>query len=168
MKSIEIISFEDRYHEDFKTLSYEWLKKYGLLEPEDERILNNPKEVILNQGGHIFFAKYGEEVVGTVSLIKVDENTFEIAKFAVTETYQGLSIGKKLLEKCLQIAGDEKIQKIILYSNHALTSALALYKKFNFKEIPLDSRKYMESDLKMELNLALIEYDDPHEAISKM
>lgn len=153
MEKIVIIEFEEKYHEDLKRLSYEWLERYLLLEPEDIRILNNPKEVILDKGGYIFFAKYGEEVVGTVSLIRVDENVFEIAKLAVTEKYQGLKIGRMLIEKCLYVGKQKDAKRIILYTNHKLTAALELYKKFNFIEIPLVNNKYIESDLEMEFNL---------------
>jgi len=153
MGELKVIQYEERYHEDLKRLSYEWLEKYLLLEPEDERILNNPKEIILDNGGYVFFAKYDEKIVGTVSLIRVDENTFEIAKLAVTEKHQGLSIGNTLMEKCIFIAKQEKAKSIILYSNHILTSAIALYNKFGFKEIPVANNKYIESDLKMELKL---------------
>jgi hypothetical protein len=38
-------------------LTLEWLLKYDLLEPENEKIINNPKEFILSNGGYIFLAK---------------------------------------------------------------------------------------------------------------
>ncbi|MCJ7691612.1 MAG: GNAT family N-acetyltransferase [Clostridiaceae bacterium] len=153
MEKLIIVEYEEKYQDDLKRLSYEWLEKYLLLEPEDEKILNNPKEVVLDNGGYISFVKYGEEVVGTVSLIKVDKNTFELAKLAVTETHQGLGIGKMLIEKCLYIAKQKNANRIILYSNHILTSAIVLYKEFEFKETPIVNNKYIESDLKMELEL---------------
>ncbi|SNS97858.1 Ribosomal protein S18 acetylase RimI [Anaerovirgula multivorans] len=153
MNTIELIEFEEKYHNDFKRLSYEWLEKYVSVEPEDERILSNPKEVIIDKGGSVFLAKYGEEIVGTVSLIRVNDTTFEIAKLAVTEKYQGLGIGKKLMEHCLYVSRQKNTRKIILYTNHKLNSAIALYKKFNFIEVPIINNKYIESDLKMELYL---------------
>jgi ribosomal protein S18 acetylase RimI-like enzyme len=153
MQEIEIVEFENKYHDDLKRLSYEWLEKYALLEPEDERILKNPKEIVLDKGGYIFFAKCSEAAVGTVSLIRVDENTFELAKLAVSEPYQGLKIGILLMEKSLDVAKQQGAKKVILYSNHILTSAIELYKRFSFKEIPIINNKYVESDLKMELYL---------------
>jgi len=153
VQEIKIVEYEEKYHDNLKKLSYEWLEKYVSVEPEDEKILNNPKEVILDKGGFIFFAKYDEVVVGTVSLIRVDENTFELAKLAVTEKYQGLNIGRLLMEKCLYVSKEKNARNLILYTNHKLTSAIALYKKFEFKETPLVNNKYIESDLKMELKL---------------
>jgi N-acetylglutamate synthase-like GNAT family acetyltransferase len=123
-KQIEIIDFDDQYLSELKTLSYEWLRQYSLLEPEDERILCNPKEVILKKGGYIYFARYGKEIVGTVSLIKIDDATFELAKLAVTRQYRGHGIGRKLVEHCLEAAKKENIRKIILFTNHKLISAI--------------------------------------------
>lgn len=58
MSKVEIIEYKDKYYDDFKKLSYEWLEKYVFVKPEDEKILNNPRRVILDKDGHIFFAKF--------------------------------------------------------------------------------------------------------------
>lgn len=151
MNCIEIIDFENRYHEDFKRLSYEWLEKYVSVEPEDDKILNDPWGVVLNNGGYIFFAKYGEEIVGTVSLIKVDDGTFELAKLAVTEKYKGKKIGNALMEKCMQTAQKVNAKKLMLYTNRRLIPAIELYKKFGFNELSMINKKYIEADMKMEI-----------------
>ena len=149
-----IVPYDSEYKEDLKRLSYEWLEKYVSVEPEDERIINNPEEVVLNCGGFIFFAKYKNEIVGTVSLIKLDrQNAFELAKLAVTEKYQGLKIGRRLMEKCIEVAKLEGANKIIPYTNHKLTAAIELYKKFGFSFVSLEDDKYLEADLKMELEI---------------
>ncbi|MGK0469420.1 MAG: DNA-binding response OmpR family regulator [Clostridium sp.] len=61
-----------------------------------------------------------------------------------------------LMEKCLNVANQNSTKKIILYTNHILISAIALYKKYDFKEITLVNNKYIESDLKMELKYLII------------
>lgn len=153
MENVKIVEFEEKYHQKFKELSYEWLKKYDLLEPEDDRILNNPKKLILDEGGKIFFAKCDNEIVGTLSIVKVDDNTYELAKLGVTEKYQGLSIGKKLMEKCLLTAKEKNAKEIILFTNHKLDFAMKLYKKFGFVQVEFSENKYIESDIKMKLKL---------------
>ncbi|KAK5574955.1 hypothetical protein RB653_010210 [Dictyostelium firmibasis] len=151
--NVKIVNYQESYQQDFKKLSYEWLEKYVSVEPIDEEMLNNPKSFILDGGGHIFMATYGDnnETVGTVSLIRVDNNTFELAKLAVTEKYQGLKLGQNLMDHCLNVAKQQGANKVILYTNQKLTKAIGLYKKFGFIEIPLNNNKYIESDLKMEL-----------------
>ncbi len=152
-KNIEIIDYEERYHEEMKRLSYEWLEKYDLWEPEDDRIIDNARELILGKGGFIFFARFEDEIVGTVSLIKCDETTFELAKLAVTAKYQGLKIGSKLMGKCISRARESGADKLILCTNHRLTSAIALYGKSGFIEVDSGDIKYQEADIKMELML---------------
>lgn len=150
MPAIEWLTYEEKYKKDLQKLSYEWLEKYVSVEPEDIRILENPEEIIIKPGGEIIFAKYQGEIVGTVSLIKVDEGTFELAKLAVTEKAQGLKIGNQLMDKALEFAKNKGAKKVILYTNRILTSAIAVYQKYGFVEIPMLENKYLESDLKME------------------
>jgi hypothetical protein len=38
----------------------------------------------------IFYAKYNEVIVGTVSLLKMNDTEFELSKMAVTTDVQGL------------------------------------------------------------------------------
>lgn len=150
---MEIIEYEDKYKEDFRRLSYEWLEKYVFVEPEDEIIINNPREIVLNPGGHIYFIKHLDEIIGTVSLIKTEGNSFELAKLAVTEKYKGFGFGNILITTCINISEIENMDKIILYTSHKLLPAINLYKKFGFKEVPLIGNKYIESDIKMELSI---------------
>ncbi|MGW6302502.1 GNAT family N-acetyltransferase [Peribacillus butanolivorans] len=87
-------------------------------------------------------------------MIKLDgENAFELAKLAVTEKYQGLKIGRRLMEKCIEVAKLEGASKIVLFTNHKLTAAIELYKKFGFSFVSLENIKYLEADLKMELEI---------------
>lgn len=85
--------------------------------------------------------------------MKIDGDTFELAKLAVTEQYQGLKIGSMLIERCIETAKKNEAKKIILYTNHVLTAAIYLYNRYGFKEISQDVKKYMEADMKLELYL---------------
>jgi hypothetical protein len=69
-ESIEIIPFDKQYTVYFRELNVAWLQKYFFVEPIDEAIFADPRQYILEGGGHIFFAKYNGSVVGTCALIK--------------------------------------------------------------------------------------------------
>lgn len=148
--TVEIIPFSTDLKEHIKILNLEWLKKYFKVEPKDEIVLSNPQVEIIDKGGMIFYAKYNNQIIGTVSLIKIDDFTFELSKMAVTDTIQGLGIGKKIMEHCLAVAKDKGIQKLILYSNRSLLPAIHLYKKYGFVEIALEDGVYERADIKME------------------
>lgn len=148
--TVEIIPFTIDLKEPIKTLNLEWLIKYFKVEAKDEIMLSNPQSEIIDKGGMIFYAKYNDKIVGTVSLLKIDNITFELSKMAVTDAVQGLGIGKKLLDHCLIIAEQEGIKKLILYSNRILLPAIHLYEKFGFTEISLEESIYERADIKME------------------
>ncbi|MFV5696513.1 GNAT family N-acetyltransferase [Flavobacterium sp. LB3P122] len=148
--TVKIIPFTTALIKPIKTLNLEWLKKYFKVEPKDEIVLSNPQGEIIDKGGMIFYAKYKKEIIGTVSLIKIDDTTFELSKMAVTDGVQGLGIGKKLIEQCINIAEERGIKKLILYSNKKLLPAIHLYKKFGFVEIFLEDGVYERADIKME------------------
>lgn len=147
---VTIIPYSDDLKEPVKTLNLEWLKKYFRVEDKDEIMLSNPQLEIIDKGGMIFYAKYDNKIVGTVSLLKVDETTFELSKMAVNDVLQGLGIGQKLMDHCLLIAQQKNIRKLILYSNRKLLPAIYLYKKVGFIEIPLEDGIYERADIKME------------------
>ena len=151
--NIDIIPFYINHKEAIKTLNLEWLQKNFKVEPKDELVLSNPIEEIINKGGKIYYAQHLDEIVGTVSLLKINTTTFELSKMAVTEKAQGLGIGRQLIEFCIEEAQKLGIQKLILYSNRQLKSALHLYESFGFKEIPVESGVYERADIKMELLL---------------
>ncbi len=148
--TVEIIPFSATLAAPIKTLNLEWLKKYFKVEPKDELVLSDPQGQIIDKGGMIFYAKYNDEIVGTVSLIKIDDTTFELSKMAVTDGVQGLGIGKKLMLHCLAVAEAKGMEKLILYSNRKLLSAIHLYEKFGFVEVPLEDGVYERADIKME------------------
>ncbi|KIA86781.1 GNAT family N-acetyltransferase [Flavobacterium sp. AED] len=148
--TVEIIPFTTALTEPIKTLNIEWLKKYFKVEPKDEIVLSNPQGEIIDKGGMIFYAKYNDKIIGTVSLIKIDDTTFELSKMAVTDGVQGLGIGKKLMVHCMDIAEEKGIKKLILYSNRKLLPAIHLYEKFGFVEISLEDGVYERADIKME------------------
>jgi len=147
-----ILPFAPEFKEEIKILNLEWLKKYFKVEAKDERMLSDPQGEIIDKGGMVFYAKYNQKIVGTVSLLKTDETTFELSKMAVTNSVQGLGIGQKLMEHCFRIANEKGIKKLVLYSNRKLLSAIYLYEKFGFEEVSLEFGIYERADIKMEKN----------------
>jgi len=73
---------------------------------------------------------------------------------AVLPKYQGLKIGLKLMDHCINFSKKHGWEKIMLYSNRSLVKAISLYKKVGFEEVELESDVYYErADIKMTLKL---------------
>jgi DNA-binding MarR family transcriptional regulator/GNAT superfamily N-acetyltransferase len=154
--NIKIVEYEQKYAHYFKTLNYEWLKKYFWVEKEDEEILSNPWDEIINKGGFIFFAKEKDEIVGTAALIKHENGDFELAKMAVTEKAQGRQIGKKLAITVIDKAKNVNAGTLYLETSKRLQAACSLYKKLGFEQVEYGSSegtKYGRASIKMILKL---------------
>ncbi|HEX8561764.1 MAG TPA: GNAT family N-acetyltransferase [Flavobacterium sp.] len=150
---IEIIPFTAELKAEIKTLNYEWLQRFFKIEPGDVVSLENPQEQILDKGGFIFYAKMNGQIVGTASLIKKSGTCVELGKMAVTNWAQGLGIGTMLLEHCLTFAKRQSVEKVILYSNTKLESAIHLYRKYGFTQTTLEIGLYERANIKMEKQL---------------
>lgn len=153
IQDIVIISFENQYSKNFYNLNIEWLKTFFYVEPYDEDVLSNPKTYIINKGGHIFFAKLNNQIVGTVALMPIgSDGLFELTKMAVSPEHRGLKIGQKLMQHCIDFAKSIGLPKLVLYSNRKLENAIYIYRKYGFIEIPIEANSpYKRSDIKMEL-----------------
>lgn len=152
---MQIISYDPQYAKDFKDLNIEWLEKYFWVEPHDEEVLGKPGKYIIEPGGQIFLVKEGEHIVGTVALMKIEDGIFELTKMAVTPVAQGKNIGQKLMVHTLDYAKQQGWKKLIIYSNRKLENAIHIYKKYGFREIPIEGNNpYARGDIKMELPLS--------------
>jgi GNAT superfamily N-acetyltransferase len=150
---IEIVPFEMKYAEDFRSLNLVWLNENDLTEAPDLEVLNDPQGKIIDEGGFIFIALSGEKVIGTAALIKSANNLMELAKMSIRKDYQGKGISKLLMERCLVAARVQGISGLYLYSSTKLKAALCLYEKYGFKNVPLTDSKYLTADVYMQLSL---------------
>lgn len=149
----EIIYYEDRYQPDFKRLNLQWLDKYDLTESYDLEILDDPRGMVIDKGGCIFLAIEQGRIIGTAGLWKGENNEYELVKMAVDEEYRGKGISKLLLEKCIDEAKRLKANKIFLFSNSQLQTAIHLYEKYGFRQVDVTNSHFLTADVKMELSL---------------
>jgi ribosomal protein S18 acetylase RimI-like enzyme/putative intracellular protease/amidase len=145
----EILPFHPVHREHFRRLNLAWLERYFNVEPIDEQVLSNPETELLEAGGAILFARLGSNIVGTVALKREDAASFELTKMAVDERWQGRGLGRALLESACSLASERGAQRVILYSHRSLEAAIKLYHAQGFVEQPLDSSRYLRSNIKM-------------------
>lgn len=149
-QDIEIIPYREELAPAFRELNEAWLKKYFYIEPKDGEVLGDSQTHIIEKGGHIFFAKQGDEIVGTFALIPEEDGVYELGKMGVKEECQGKRIGNKLLQHCLEQANALGATRVILYSNTKLEPAIHLYRKYGFVEVAMGASDYKRSNIKME------------------
>ena len=152
ISGIEIISYRKEHQPWFEKLNRDWIEKFFWMEPIDFEVLQYPEEHILKHGGTIFMGAFNKEIAGTAAVKFVEPGVYEFTKMAVDEKFQGKKIGKAIAEAAIDWCRKSGANKIILYSNTKLETAIAMYRKLGFQEIPLDG-PYKRSDIKMELKL---------------
>ncbi len=154
LEEIEIITYDSAFKGIFAELNYEWLEKYFFVEAQDVKILSNPEEYIIEPGGEIFFAKLNDKIVGTCAVLKVDSETFELAKMGVTKAAQGKQVGKKLALAAIGFAMSKEAKFVQLETSSKLEAAVNLYKQLGFKIAESGNEsKYARSLFKMRLDL---------------
>ena len=150
---VQIIDYEPRHRQEFAEMNIEWISHYFAVEPNDLEQLENPEDYILAKGGKVFFAEYGDEIIGTVALIRVSETVYEMAKMAVKPAFRGLGAGEKLGRHLIETAKKLGCKCLFLESNQKLLPALTLYKKLGFVEVPIGETLYSRANFKAEMYL---------------
>ena len=151
MNEVSILQYNPEYAADYKRLNIAWIEKYFTVEEHDIEQLDNPGEYIIDKGGYILFARYNDQIVGTCALIKTGDREYELAKMAVAEEARGKQIGKQLGLAVIEQARDAGAKRVWLESNRILTTAINLYIKLGFEEIPVTQTPYARADIRMEL-----------------
>ncbi len=153
MHNLRIVPFHKKYSSTFYHLNKIWIEESFSLEESDKFDLLDPEKSIINKGGEIFFVLIENKPIATAAMIPIKSDTYELAKMTVDAKYRGNGIANKLMDKCILFAEEKEAKEIILITNDTLVIARNLYDKYGFKEVPLDSDKYLRGNVKMTLNL---------------
>lgn len=147
---ITIVDYTPQYQQAFRKLNEQWITTYFKMEETDYKSLDHPQEYILDKGGHIFMALYGDTAVGACALIPMDATTFELAKMAVAPEMQGRHIGWLLGQAVVEKARALGAKKLYLESNTILNPAIQLYHKLGFQKITGVPSPYERCNIQME------------------
>lgn len=150
---IKIVKYSPELEQAFIRLNKEWISTYFHIEEHDEEVFADIKKNIIDTGGEIFFALSEGVPAGCCALIHRGKDNplgeWELAKMAVSARYRGQGIGNRLMEALINEAVQHGISSIYLEGNTGLTASINMYRKFGFREIPLDKKNYERVDILM-------------------
>lgn len=158
MNELSIIPYTSVYQPDFLRLNVAWISTMFVVEPHDLEQLEHPEDHILPNGGAIFLARLNNETVGTVAMVNTSEDpdmitSFELAKMSVTPPAQGRGAGQLLALAAIDYARRAGAKLVWLESNRKAETAIRLYRRVGFQEVPLRPSLYTRADICMELHL---------------
>ncbi|HFI0450754.1 TPA: GNAT family N-acetyltransferase [Streptococcus suis] len=139
---MNIETYKPEYKEAFIAMNLAWIEEMFQVEDEDLMVLGSIEERLAN-GGEIFFAINDEgEIMASCMVAPLPSGEWEIEKFAAKKEFAGQGAGKACLQACMDFIKEKQIQKVIIVSNRKCGSAIHLYRKFGFIEIPVDKNKF--------------------------
>lgn len=141
MKDLSKISVRSATNADcqrVQALVFGILHEYGL-EPDTEGIdrdLSDIEAHYIKRGGvfEIIEDKEGN-LLGTVGLYPIDEETIELRKMYFAKNFRGQGFGKKTLKRMIERSKELGFKKIYLETASVLKEAIGLYEKFGFKSV---------------------------------
>lgn len=147
---INIIDWQPRYQEAWKSLNIAWISRDFEVEQIDLDTLDYPEKYFIDGGGAVLLAEQDGEILGTVALQPFGDGVFELAKMTVAEHARGLKIGEKLGEAALERARTLGARRVFLLSNTKAYQAINLYFKLGFRCVPLESDEFIRANIQME------------------
>lgn len=121
--------------ENIKKLVFGILHEFGLTPEPDgtDTDLNDIENEYIRRGGlfEILEDENGN-LLGTVGLFPLDNETVELRKMYFDKSLRGRGFGKKMLERMIERAREMKFKRIYLETASILKSAVGLYEKYGF------------------------------------
>jgi ribosomal protein S18 acetylase RimI-like enzyme len=135
--AVRVVDFESRWRDDFARLNIEWLERWFTVEPVDREVLGDPESHILASGGRVLFAVDDSDLaLGTVALMRHEDDLVELTKMAVEPELRGAGIGRKLMIGALDAFAKMGGRKLFLETNTRLAPAIKLYESMGFRHQP--------------------------------
>lgn len=95
--------------------------------------------------GRLYVAMVDGKVAGCIGLKKYEEGSCEIKRLYVRQGYRGLGIGKKLTSKVIGDAEEIGYDTVYLDTLPFLTTAIGMYRRMGFRDIPSYNGSPMEN-----------------------
>lgn len=151
---VHIAPIQDKYAEQVIKLVLDiQQKEFNVpITLKDQPDLLQIREAYYQDGGCFWGAFIEEELVGTIALIKFDDNAGAIRKMFVKKAYRGkeLNIAQQLLEVLMAYASDNGLDHLYLGTVTVLEAALRFYERNHFvriaKEILPETFPLMSAD----------------------
>ncbi|MFJ9384076.1 GNAT family N-acetyltransferase [Peribacillus sp. NPDC101481] len=109
-----------------KTYKFGQMFEYYVMKGLTEFMINT-------DGGELWIAEVNGEIAGSIAITKFSDTVAQLKWFVLNENYQGMGIGKKLMETALNFSKEQNYQHVFLWTVSTLETARHLYKKYNFR-----------------------------------
>ena len=103
--------------------------------------------------GRLYLARLDGIPAGCIGLRKIDSERCEMKRLYVRPVFRGQQIGHILIQKIIKDAQETGYRRMLLDTFPFLRSAIKLYRKFGFYDIPSYNNSPMDTLIYMQLDL---------------
>lgn len=107
----------------------------------------DPSIEVINSYTHnneIFVALYRKKIIGAFVLLPLNKSTIEIKNIAVKTQYQGIGLGKRLLEKAAVASIAKGFKTLRIATGNSSIGQLALYQKGGFELVGMNHNFFVD------------------------
>lgn len=122
--------------------------KNGDKPPYKLLLLADPSIKMVNkyiENGECYCGYVNKKIVGVYVVVATKTDTIEIMNIAVDEDYQGMGIGKKLIENITEYANINGIKIIEIGTGNSSLNQLALYQKCGFRIVDINKNFFVNN-----------------------
>ncbi len=148
----QVVPFGPGHEKAFRDLNLEWIEEYFAVEELDRQHLNFPRESFIDNGGAILMAHVDGIPVGCCGLLKHGDDVYEVSKMAVSAACRGRGIGAQLLREIIALARSRGARRLEIISSTRLETAIRLYQRMGFAEVPLATDIYARGNIALALD----------------
>lgn len=87
------------------------------------------------------------EVVGSVFVVRQDDDTAKLRMLYVDRSARGLGLGRRLVDECLRFAAAAGYRRMVLWTNDVLVSARRIYEAAGFTLVEQEAHHSFGKDL---------------------
>lgn len=133
--ALRIVDYTDALAPAFLRINRQWIDEMFTMEAHDRHVLENPRETIIDPGGHILFVEdLDGTVLGACALQRDEDGGTELTKMGVTPEARGRGAGEFLLRAVLERARElGLLGGLYLLTNTLCGPAIRLYEKVGFQ-----------------------------------
>lgn len=103
--------------------------------------------------GRLYLARWDGQTAGCIGLRRLDGENCEMKRLYVRPEFRGRQIGDALVRRIIADAKEIGYSHMLLDTLPFLESALRMYRRFGFYQIPCYNNSPMESSIYMKLDL---------------
>lgn len=103
--------------------------------------------------GRLYLARFDSHPAGCIGLRKIDARRCEMKRLYVRPAFRGRHIGDQLVQRIIADAREIGYSSMLLDTLPFLDSAIRMYQRYGFHEIPSYNDSPMDTSLYMELTL---------------